>query len=72
MAPPLGTITQVAYVVEDLDSALRYWIDIMKAGPFFVFEHAQMEDQRYRGGASNVDVTLAVGNSGDVQIELIY
>jgi len=72
MTPALGTIRQVAYVVEDLDEALAYWVDVMKAGPLFLFEHVSMEDQRYRGGASNVDVSLAVGNSGDVQIELIY
>ena len=40
-------------------------------GPFFVFEHAELENQRYRGGLSSADVTLAVGNSGDTQIELI-
>lgn len=72
MNTPLGTVRQVAYVVQDLDKALRYWIDVMKAGPFFLFKHAEMENQTYRGATANVDVTLAVGNSGDVQIELIY
>ena len=72
MTTPLGTVRQVAYVVDDMDRALRYWIDVMKAGPFFLFEHAAMDNQRYRGGDSNADVSLAVGNSGDVQIELIY
>ena len=71
MEPALGTIRQVAYVVEDLDSALEHWIGILNAGPFFVFEHAELSDQLYRGAASSIDVTLAVGNSGDVQIELI-
>ena len=72
LPPPLGSVSQVAYVVEDLDNALSYWIDVIKAGPFFVFEHAHMENQLYRGAPCNIDVTLAVGNSGDTQIELIY
>jgi hypothetical protein len=55
-----------------MEQALDYWIDVMKAGPFYLFEHAEMENQRYRGAASNADVSLAVGNSGDVQLELIY
>ena len=55
-----------------MSRALSYWVDVMKAGPFFVFEHARLENQRYRGGPSDVDVTLAVGNSGDTQIELIF
>ena len=72
MTDQFGVIRQVAYVVEDMDQALKYWIDFLGAGPFYMFEHSQMDDQKYRGGDSQVDVSLAVGNSGDVQIELIY
>ena len=72
MTDQFGVIRQVAYVVEDMDQALKYWVDFLGAGPFYMFEHSQMDDQKYRGGDSQVDVSLAVGNSGDVQIELIY
>lgn len=72
MTQPLYTVRQVAYVVRDLDAALKYWTEVLKVGPFFLFEHCPLENQRYRGGPSNVDVSLALGNSGDVQIELIY
>ncbi len=72
MTQPLYTVRQVAYVVRDLDAALKYWTEALKVGPFFLFEHCPLENQRYRGGPSNADVTLALGNSGDVQIELIY
>ena len=72
MTTPLGTIRQIAYVVDDMDQAINYWIDVMRAGPFFLFRHATLENQRYRGAPSNIDVSLAVANSGDVQIELIY
>ncbi len=70
--PALGTVRQIAYVVADMQQALKYWLDVMQAGPFYLFEHANMDNQIYRGGESNADVSLAVGNSGDVQIELIY
>ncbi len=72
MTQPLYTLRQLAYVVRDLDVALAYWIDVLKVGPFFLFEHCPLENQIYRGNPSNVDVTLALGNSGDVQIELIF
>ena len=36
MTTPLGTVRQVAYVVDDMDRALRYWIDVMKAGGWAV------------------------------------
>ncbi|MEM9623241.1 MAG: VOC family protein [Pseudomonadota bacterium] len=70
--PPLGSISQVAYVVQDLDATLAHWVDVLRVGPFFIFDHAEIEHQRYRGGPSDIDVTLAVANSGDIQIELIY
>ena len=71
MTEEFGVVRQVAYVVRDLDVALKYWTEFLKAGPFFMFKHSQMDKQKYRGGPSDVDVSLAVGNSGDVQIELI-
>lgn len=68
---PLNTVRQLAYVVKDLDAAIKYWVDVLKTGPFFMFEHCPLENQIYRGQPTNVDVDIALGNSGDVQIELI-
>ncbi|MGR8921044.1 MAG: VOC family protein [Gammaproteobacteria bacterium] len=72
MSQPLQTVRQLAYVVRDIDAALKYWTESLKVGPFFLFEHCPLENQVYRGGESNADVTLALGNSGQLQIELIY
>jgi methylmalonyl-CoA/ethylmalonyl-CoA epimerase len=71
MTQPLQTVRQLAYVVRDLDAALRYWTEVLKVGPFFLFEHCALLDQRYRGAPSNIDISLAIGNSGALQIELI-
>ena len=68
---PLHTIRQLGYVVSDLDEALKYWLDVVGAGPFFIIEHCALRDQIYRGQPAAVDVDIALGNSGDVQIELI-
>ena len=68
---PLYTIRQLGYVVSDLDEALKYWVDVVGAGPFFIIEHCALRDQIYRGQPAAVDVDIALGNSGDVQIELI-
>ena len=72
MTQPLYTIRQLAYVVRDMDSALKYWTEVLKTGPFFVVEHLAVEDQIYRGSPANADVSIALANSGDLQIELIY
>ena len=71
MQPPFGTVRQIAYVVSDLELAIGYWVSKMNAGPFFLFEHALLENQIYRGAPSDADISLAVANSGDLQIELI-
>lgn len=72
MTQPLYTLRQLAYVVKDMDAALKYWTEVLKVGPFFLFEHCPLENQRYRGAPGNADVTLALGNSGDLQVELIF
>ncbi len=72
MTQPLYTVRQLAYVIKDMDAALKYWVDVLKVGPFFLFEHCPLENQVYRGNPSNVDVAIALGNSGDLQIELIF
>jgi len=72
MTQPLYTVRQLAYVVKDIDAGLKYWTEIMKTGPFFLFEHCPLKNQVYRGSPSNADVTLALGNSGNLQIELIF
>jgi len=72
MSQPLYTVRQLAYVVRDMDAALKYWTEVMKVGPFFMFEHCPLDNQCYRGNPSNADVNLALGNSGALQIELIF
>ncbi len=71
MTQPLGTVRQLAYVVTDLDAALRYWTETIGAGPFFTIEHCPLEDQKYYGASTHLDISIALGNSGDLQIELI-
>jgi hypothetical protein len=71
MAIEHGVIKQIAYVVDDLDAAIARWVEIVHAGPFFRIDNARIEDLRYRGAAASAALSLAVGNSGGVQIELI-
>ena len=68
MSQHLNTVRQIAYVVEDMEKALKFWTEYLKAGPFFTLEHAPMENQKYRGGPSNADVSIALGNSGTYRL----
>ncbi len=73
MSRLFGPMRQIAFVVRDLDVALRYWTEILGVGPFFVLPNFSPENYHYRGNPSPPPVlSIALGNSGDVQVELIH
>ncbi|HEX2214471.1 MAG TPA: VOC family protein [Mycobacterium sp.] len=64
-----GPIRQIGYVVIDLDHAIAKWLDL-GVGPWFVIRNlAQRVD--YRGRPIEIALSLALSNSGDLQVELI-
>ena len=70
--PTDRTVFQNAWVVDDLDAAMKRWVDQMGVGPFFVAEHgAQFTDLQYRGEPSELSMRVALAQAGPVQIELI-
>jgi catechol 2,3-dioxygenase-like lactoylglutathione lyase family enzyme len=71
MSRIFGEIRQNGYVVRDLEAALKHWTGVLGVGPFFLLENVQPEDFRYRGEPSPVELSLALANSGPLQIELI-
>jgi catechol 2,3-dioxygenase-like lactoylglutathione lyase family enzyme len=71
MSRRFGPIRQNGYVVRDIDAALDHWTRVLGVGPFFYFERVPIEDFRYRGEPSPVEVSIALANWGDLQIELI-
>ena len=71
MSRRFGKVRQNGYVVRDIDAALRHWTEVLGIGPFFYFERVPIEDFRYRGTPSPIEVSIALANSGALQIELI-
>ena len=71
MSRLFGSILQNGFVVRDIKAAMRHWIEVLEVGPWFYFEHIPFVDFRYKGELSPVDVSLALANSGDFQVELI-
>ena len=66
-----GKVRQNGYVVRDIEAALRFWTETLGVGPFFYIERVKMDWFRYRGADSPVELSIALANSGDLQIELI-
>ncbi len=65
-----GGIRQIGFVVPDIDGALAQWVDLGVA-PWLVMRDHPMEGCRYRGEPSEPVISLALSNTGDMQIELI-
>ena len=70
MSVHLGPARQNGYVVPDLDAAIAGWLG-MGVGPWVVYPHVPLDDFAYRGVPGAPDVSIALANSGALQIELI-
>lgn len=72
---PSGTqYSQMAWVVDDLDTAVEKWRKMANIGPVFIGSHvgAMFGDTKHRGIAiPGIDISAAVAQAGPVQIELI-
>jgi len=64
-------IIQNAYYVSDLDTAIARFHHLWGLGPFFVRRHIALENVAYRGEPSELDISAAYTQSGDIMIELV-
>lgn len=71
MSRHFGAVCQNGYVVRDIARAMRHWIDVMGVGPWFYIEDVKTDWFTHRGEASDIKMSIALANSGDLQIELI-
>lgn len=69
-APLLGPVMQLGFVVPDLEAAVDHWASI-GVGPFFLLEHIEFGRCHFRGKPLSIDMSVAVGQWGAVQVELI-
>ena len=71
MSRIFGAVCQNGYVVRDIRGAMEHWVGVMGVGPWFYIDRVKMDYFRHRGRDSNAEVSIALANSGDLQIELI-
>ena len=64
-------LIQNAYVVNDIDEAIRRWHELWGIGPFFVRRHIAMPYVRYRGSPSQLDISAVYVQAGPIQVELV-
>ena len=71
MSRIFGDVRQNGYVVRDIQAALAHWTEVLGVGPFWLFDEAPVEEFRYRGEPSDLVASIALAQSGPLQIELI-
>lgn len=72
--PIIGPVTQLGFVVRDIEATLDHWVQVMGVRPFLFCTEGSGRDPLptlYRGTEVKVQTRLAFGFVGDVQIELI-
>jgi len=72
LSKKFGALRQIAFVVPDIDDAMKYWSNTLGVGPFFVKRRMHFETFVYRNQETpSPCISIALANSGDQQIELI-
>ncbi|HZT90116.1 MAG TPA: VOC family protein [Stellaceae bacterium] len=66
-----GPLRQMGFVVRDIERAMRHWIEVCGVGPWFYADRLPLTAFRYKGRPYDIHISVALANSGDVQLELI-
>jgi methylmalonyl-CoA/ethylmalonyl-CoA epimerase len=69
--PRFGPIVQNAFVVHDLEAAVAHWSSKLGIGPFYAIEHIAFGPAYFRGKPLTLDISVAIAQWGEIQIELI-
>jgi catechol 2,3-dioxygenase-like lactoylglutathione lyase family enzyme len=71
MSRHFGAIRQLGYVVPDIEAAMAYWSGTLGIGPFFYNPRVPIVNYTYRGESHQPHNSVALANSGPLQVELI-
>jgi hypothetical protein len=66
-----GQIRQAGYVVHDIEAAMDHWSRVLGVGPWFYNEKVPVQNYHYRGRPYAIHNSVALANSGPLQVELI-
>ena len=58
-------------MVRDIEAALAHWSGVAGVGPWFYVERAPIHHFEYRGQPHEIHLSIALANSGPLQLELI-
>ena len=62
---------QLGYLVPAIEPAVRHWTEKVGVGPFYLLEHVAFGPAWFRGKPLQLDMSVAIAQWGEVQVELI-
>jgi Glyoxalase/Bleomycin resistance protein/Dioxygenase superfamily len=71
LSSEFGAVRQAGYVVRDIEREMNHWTQALGVGPFFYIERLPLQHFVYQGQPSAPHLSVALGYSGEVQVELI-
>ena len=71
MSMIFGEIRQLGFVVADIGAAMQHWVKVIGVGPWFYAPRIPVQSFQYRGEPSDMVLSVALANSGPLQVELI-
>jgi Glyoxalase/Bleomycin resistance protein/Dioxygenase superfamily len=71
VAPAGAALNQLGFVVADVDDGVRYWVEVVGVAPFFVYREVTLAECLYDGEPVELTLSVAFGQAGGLQIELI-
>ena len=71
MSTPFGQIMQHGYIVTSLEESARQWVERLGIGPFYIIEAVRLDEYTYRGKKTDLEMRIAFGYWGNIQIELV-
>jgi hypothetical protein len=63
---------QIGFVVDDLDAAIAHWLQNVGVAPIFVYREFELAEYFFDGEPYKQVLSVAYGQAGPVQIELIH
>lgn len=70
MMNTFGDIMQLGYIVKDVPAAAEKWAGL-GIGPFYFLENQVFDNYYFRGVHTDLELSMAFGYWGDMQVELI-
>ena len=71
MSRIFGPVRQLGYIVDNIEEAIGHWTTTLGVGPFFHFKRVTALESIYRGQPQPLEMTIALSNTGPMQIELM-